>query len=82
MTGTWLCLATQDYTMFKVGHAWAILEGLGGPLENPVASPQTKSGRFSGIACLKLWDLLYVHTCIKCVTQVGSFFHLFLLYIY
>jgi hypothetical protein len=40
-----LCPAAQSYIMFKIGCAWAILGGLGGPLGSTAISPKTKYGK-------------------------------------
>jgi hypothetical protein len=45
LPGTGLRPATQDYTVNKIGHARAILGGLGGLLGSTVNPPQIKSGR-------------------------------------
>jgi hypothetical protein len=84
MKSTWLCPGTPLYTMFKIGHTWARLEGLGEPLGSTVNPPQTKSGgsvfgqmaQFARIM-YSIWSSgASVYTCSKGLAKVGGFHYI------
>ncbi len=61
--GTWLCPATQNCTMLKIGSTWVILAGLGGiPRSREYPSSNQHGGsipvhmvKFARTNCLETW---------------------------
>jgi hypothetical protein len=54
MMGTWAHMATQDYTVIKMGRTWAILGGLGGPSGAHPNLPKPNLAGASPDTCLSL----------------------------